>query len=193
MDREYASSRNQFKLPPLAKAIKEAQRLNCDICGRDISGEAFKVRVEGAKLLVCSRCQRLGKPYEEEPVAKRPIARPNISPRIVQRRAPELPRGMEEFDIAEDYAEQVRHQRMKLGLSQEELAKRVKEKLSFIQKVETGKMTPDTKLCRQLEHELKIKLLVPRKDATDVPKTSALSEVTLGDIIRVKGKSKPAL
>jgi putative transcription factor len=171
----------------------EAQLLNCEICGREISGQAFKVKVEGAKLLVCSRCQRLGKPYVEEPAVKRPLARGALAPRVVRRRAPELPRGMDETDIAEDCADRVRRQRMKLGLSQDELAKSVKEKLSVIQKIETGKMTPDTKLCRELEHELKIKLLVPRKEISEVPKTAPPAEVTLGDIMRIKGKSKPGV
>lgn len=102
-----------------------------------------------------------------------------------------MPRGMEESEVADDYSTLVRRQRMKLGLSQEELAKRVKAKLSVLQKIETGKMAPDTKLCRELEHELRIKLLVPRKETT-VPKMAAPAEVTLGDIIRIKGKLKPS-
>lgn len=142
-------------------------------------------------MLVCGRCQRLGTPYVEEPTIIRTPTRIPPSPRGVARRAPELPRGMEELDITEDCADRVRHQRMKLGLSQEELAKRVKEKLSVIQKIETGKMSPDTKLCRALEHELRIKLLVPRKEITDVPKAAPPAEVTLGDIMRIKGKPKP--
>ena len=144
--------------------------------------------VEGAKMLVCGRCQRLGKPYEEEPAPKIPQPRGAVSPRVTQRRAPDLPRGMDETDIVEDCADRVRRQRMKLGLSQDQLAKSVKEKLSVIQKIEIGKMTPDTRLCRALEHELKIKLLVPHKELSDVPKTAAPTEVTLGDIMRVKGK-----
>ncbi len=59
---------------------------------------------------------------------------------------------MDETDIVEDCADRVRRQRMKLGLSQDQLAKSVKEKLSVIQKIEIGKMTPDTRLCRALEH-----------------------------------------
>jgi putative transcription factor len=98
---------------------------------------------------------------------------------------------MGQYDLAEDLAERVRKYRMKLALSQEELAKRVKERLSVIQKIETGKMTPDMRLCRALEHELKVKLLVPHTEA-DVPKSVAPSEVTLGDIVRVKDKSKTA-
>ena len=166
--------------------------MNCDICGRDISGQAFKVKVEGAKMLVCGRCQRLGTPYVDEPTITPALPR-RAAPVLkgvpgVTRRAPELPRGMEQFDIVEDFAERVRHHRMKLALSQEELARRVKEKLSVIQKIETSKMAPDTKLCRALEHELRIKLLVPRKEITDVPKTAPPAEVTLGDIVSYKGK-----
>jgi putative transcription factor len=102
-----------------------------------------------------------------------------------------LPKEIDELDLADDYSARVRDRRMKLGLSQEELAKRVKEKLSVIQKIETGKMAPNTRLCRELEHELRVKLLVPRKEAV-VPTTTP-TEVTLGDIIRIKGKSKADL
>lgn len=143
-------------------------------------------------MLVCSSCQHLGKPYQEEPsVPMRPFAPTRLRmPKTIHRRAPELPRGMEESEVAEDYSKLVRSHRMKMGLSQEELARRVKERLSVIQKIETGKIAPDSRLCRELEHELRIKLLVPRT-ATPAPKMAAPAEVTLGDIVRVKGKQKP--
>ena len=174
--------------------------MNCDICGREITGQAFKVRVEGAKMLVCAKCQQLGKPYAED-AAPRPPRRPSTSAITMsgpisrpgpRRRVAELPKEMDELDIAEDYPARVRDRRMKIGLSQEELAKRVKEKLSVIQKVETGKMAPNSRLCRELEHELKVKLLVPLKEAA-LPKAAAPAEVTLGDIIRIKGKPNPDL
>ena len=133
--------------------------MNCDICGRVITGPAFRVLVEGAKMLVCSSCQHLGKPYYEEPAA-RPFTPKLRMPRTTYHKAPELPRGMEESEVAEDYQNLVRSKRMKMGLSQEELAKRVKERLTVIQKIEIGKIAPDSKLCRELEHELRIKLLV---------------------------------
>ena len=97
---------------------------------------------------------------------------------------------MDQFDLVDDIAQRVRKNRAKLGLSQEDLAKRVKEKLSVIQKIETGKITPDIRLCRELEHELKVKLLVPHTEIEDVPKGSPPSEVTLGDIIKIKDKTK---
>jgi len=165
--------------------------LNCDICGRPIVGQAYKVKVEGAKMLVCRSCQALGKPYQDDPIARPSPAsytRPFRLPKIPAKRPAELPREIEELDVAENFSDLVRKARMKIGWSQEELARKVKEKLSVIQKIETGKITPETQLCRQLQHELKIKLLVPRKE-TPPPKISAPAEVTLGDIVKIKGKA----
>ena len=159
-------------------------------------GQAFKVKVEGAKMLVCRSCQGLGKPYQEEPMA-RPSPPPSFAGRVRLSRIPvkrptELPKEIDELDVAENFAALVRKARMKLGWSQEDLATKVKEKLSVIQKIETGKITPDTQLCRQLQHELRIKLLVPRKE-TPPPKISAPAEVTLGDIVKIKGKADSSL
>jgi len=140
-------------------------------------------------MLVCSNCQSLGKPYKEEPKPQSPVVR-GTAFLPTRKRTTELPREMGQYDLAEDLAERVRKYRMKLALSQEELAKRVKERLSVIQKIEIGKMTPDMRLCRALEHELKVKLLVPHTETAEVPKSAAPSEVTLGDIVRVKDKSK---
>jgi len=97
---------------------------------------------------------------------------------------------MDQFDLVDEIPRKVRTYRAKLGLSQEDLAKRVKEKLSVIQKIETGKITPDIRLCRELEHELKVKLLLPHTETEDVPKGPPPSEVTLGDIIKIKDKKK---
>ena len=138
-------------------------------------------------MLVCGGCQRLGKPYREDPVPHQPVPGMIRMPRMTQHKTPQLPKEMEELEVAENFPDLVRKRRMKLGLSQEDLAMRVREKLSVIQKIETGKMAPDTRLCRELQHELKIKLLVPRKEEP-TPKSSAPAEVTLGDIIKIRNK-----
>ena len=151
-------------------------------------GQAFRVKVEGAKMLVCRNCQTLGEPYQEDPPPQRPRTTSFVRlPRPIERRPTELPKEIQELDIAENFSDLVRKRRMKLGWSQEELARKVKEKLSVIQKIETAKITPDTQLCRQLQHELKIKLLVPRKEVP-TPKTPTPAEVTLGDIVKIKGR-----
>jgi len=151
-------------------------------------------------MLVCHVCQKLGKPYEEERVQPpqsqhqsqhqvRGVTVPR-APTIPARRKAELPKEMDQVDLVEDIGARVRKYRTKLGLSQEDLATRVKEKLSVIQKIETGKITPDIRLCRELEHELKVKLLAPPTETEEVPKGPPPSEVTLGDIIKIKDKTK---
>ena len=170
--------------------------LNCDICGREIGGQAFRIEVEGAKMLVCHVCQKLGKPYEEEqlpsPRPQHQTRSPGVphTPTPLSKRKVELPKEMAQVDLVEDIAQKVRVNRAKLGLSQEDLAKRVKEKLSVIQKIETGKIDPDIRLCRELEHELKVKLLIPHIETEEMPKGPPPSEVTLGDIIKIKDKTK---
>jgi len=170
--------------------------LNCDICGRQIDGQPFKVVVEGARMLVCRKCQALGEPYQDEtPAVPRsqiittgPVAPVRIR-RAPPRKSAEFPKDMGELEVADNFPEIIRKRRMKLGLSQDELANRVKEKLSVIQKIETGKVAPNTRLCRLLEHELKVKLLVPLKES-EIPKSTAPTEVTLGDIVKIRGKSE---
>ena len=169
--------------------------MNCDICGRQIDGQSFKVVVEGAKMLVCRKCQALGEPYQDDTPA---VPRPQIVitgpvgpvriPRAPQRKSDGLPKDVDELEVTDNFPEIIRKRRMKLGLSQDELANRVKEKLSVIQKIETGKVAPNTRLCKLLEHELKVKLLVPLKE-TEIPKSTAPTEVTLGDIVKIRGKS----
>jgi putative transcription factor len=146
--------------------------------------------VEGAKMLVCSRCQKLGEPYKEEaPPPQRPtMSYVRVHP-TPQRKPAELPKEVGELEVADNFSEIIRKRRMKLGLSQDELAKRISQKLSLIQKIETGSFVPDTRLCRLVEHELKVKLLVPLKEA-ELPKNPVQSEVTLGDIVKIKGKTK---
>ena len=154
----------------------------------------MRVIIEGAKLVVCSDCGRLGKETWEPARPRTAIARPIFKPKPKQQ---DLPREVAEYELPEDFARRVRAAREKLALTQEGLAKRVKERLSIIQKVESGKIIPTMKLSRYLEHVLRVKLLVPRKEPTGFESQAAPpSELTLGDLVQFKQKSdkeKPQL
>jgi len=99
------------------------------------------------------------------------------------------PREVQELDLAENYPQIIQKARRKNDLSQEELALKVKERLSIIQKIELGKMAPDIRLAKTLEHVLRVKLLVPRTEppAPKLPET-ATREVTLADVARIRNK-----
>ena len=85
----------------------------------------------------------------------------------------------------------VRRAREKLGLTHEELGKRIKEKVSVLKKIETRKIRPDNRLAAKLEHALRIKLLVPASEGnvptTSIPRQSS-RPLTLGDLIQLGSK-----
>ena len=113
------------------------------------------------------------------------VARP-VPSKPADRRAP---REVQELDIADNYPQIIQKARRKHGLSQEDLAMKVKERLSVIQKIELGKMVPNVRLAKELEHVLRIKLLVLTSEPP-VPKLtpSATKEVTLADVARIRSK-----
>jgi len=98
-------------------------------------------------------------------------------------------------EIVEDYDSKIRQARESLGLSHEELGKKINEKASVLSKLETRKMKPNNVLVTKLEHVLKLKLLVPIKEekiSQGFPK-SPNRETTLGDLIKLskKGEEEP--
>jgi putative transcription factor len=151
--------------------------------------------IEGAKLTVCIECAKLGKPYYGEPKLK--IAVPRLKatsvPLRVQTRKTQAPTVDTSLELVEGFDVTIRQAREKLGLSHEELGKRINEKVSLLRKIETGKMTPDNRLATMLEHALKIKLIVPAKEEK-VPHAkmakTASRELTLGDLIQLEKKGR---
>ncbi|MEM3564990.1 MAG: multiprotein-bridging factor 1 family protein, partial [Candidatus Jordarchaeaceae archaeon] len=93
-------------------------------------------------------------------------------------------------DLVEDYAYKIRRAREGKGLSHEELAKKINERVTIIKKIETGKMQPSLALVKKLEKELQINL-TEKSDSKIMTTTSKdqSKELTLGDIIKIKKKS----
>ena len=94
-------------------------------------------------------------------------------------------------EMVEGYGSQIRKAREKLGLSHEDLGRKINEKASVLKKLETSKMAPNDMLVTKLEHVLKIKLLAPiseEKTAPEAPKMAS-RELTLGDLIQFDKKS----
>lgn len=175
--------------------------LNCDICGRQIRGKPNRIIVEGAKMMACESCARLGTPYQEPKLSPQTASAAGMNAATVVRRpffsraAPALPadrrapRELQGLDLADNYSQIIQKARRKHNLTQEELAMKVKERVSIIQKMELGKMAPDMRLARTIEHVLRVKLLVPRTElpAPKVP-TTATKEVTLADVAKIRKK-----
>ena len=80
-----------------------------------------------------------------------------------------------------------------MELSHEDLGRKIREKVSLIRKIESGKMIPDLAVAEKLEHALKIKLRVPASEPKVQPAISSKPlGTTLGDLIQFKVKDKEA-
>ena len=144
--------------------------------------------MEGARLIVCQQCSSLGTQLPSFPdKPRRPLVAPSHTHAPIER----LPKAIEESDLVEEYSSIIKEGREKLGLSQQDLAFKAKEKLTMIQKIEIGKMLPTMRLTKELEHILRVRLLVPR-DEIELPapprRPSPSPGVTLGDVALVRHK-----
>ncbi|MEN2974065.1 MAG: helix-turn-helix domain-containing protein [Candidatus Caldarchaeales archaeon] len=68
---------------------------------------------------------------------------------------------VEEFEYVEDFGRLIREARERMGLTQEEFAKQLNEKVTIIKKIEAGEFNPSIELSKKIERLLKIKILVP--------------------------------
>jgi putative transcription factor len=141
---------------------------------------------------VCTECSKHGKIICGEITQE--TARKPFAPILAKRQAPRATVDTTR-EIVEGYDSKIRQAREKLGISHEELGKKINEKASVLRKIETGKMTPNNQLVIKLEHTLKIKLLVPvveEKTPQQIPKAQN-RELTLGDLMQLdkKGTEEP--
>jgi len=163
--------------------------MRCEVCGRRIIGPPYKAMIEGAKMLVCNECSKLGSVYWEaktEPRMKK-VSKRLPQPIIAPRRQPPIT-VEESVELIEDFGAKVRQAREKLGISHKDLGKKLSEKVSVLRKIESGKMTPNNLLIEKLQHALKLKLLVPVSEPKVPSKVLASrpSVPTLGDLVQMK-------
>ena len=171
-----------------------------------MKGHGRNVTIEGASMSVCPQCAaKFG--GQSTPSQSRSSSAPRTRPSWVggpERPAPTQPRRstapkpkprpksgvlLDEMELIEDYAKAIREARQKKGLSQEELAQKIGERISTLQSIESGRLKPIGKTIRGLERELEISLLEAVGTAPiKVSKGKAGAGPTLGDRVVVKRK-----
>ena len=128
----------------------------CEVCGGPMRTGPNKVEIDGAIMVVCMGCSKLGRAVGGAIVRE-------ARPRPIQagfRPAPAVV-AETEYDIDPEYNVKIRQAREKMGLSQEDLGRILNEKPSVIRMVESKKLKPDAALTRKLTHQLKVTLMVP--------------------------------
>ena len=163
--------------------------MECEICGKPVpENNPIRAKIEGSVMVVCKECSKLGtiqkappKPkFRQQPKGKKQNKTPNRN----------YSRNDEPTEeLIEDFEMEIRKARESKNWSREDLGKKINERVSVITRIETGKMTPDTKLTRKLEKALNVKLL-EKVDNVDLNQfiSSSSGERTLGNIMKIKRK-----
>ncbi len=165
--------------------------MRCEVCGRKIIGPPYKKIIEGANMLVCGECAKLGSVTWEaktEPRMKKVARRLPQQLTVAPRKQPPITVD-ESMELVDDFGGKIRRARETLGMSHEDLGKKISEKVSVLRKIETSKMTPNNLLTEKLQHALRIKLMVPVSEPKVPAKalaTSRPSAPTLGDLVIMK-------
>ena len=131
--------------------------MNCEICGKPIEGKPIRTKIDGSVLEVCKECSKFGRVQKDTPLERKFVSRnkkgnPQKRPQArqnVQRRREE---PMDE--LVEDYNVIIRKARESKGWTREELGAKMYEKVSVINRIESGKMEPNVKLAKKFDYFL---------------------------------------
>ena len=170
--------------------------MQCEMCGETIRGMAKLVRVEGAELQVCSRCEKYGTAVQQP--KRSDIRRPVVAAGPAARTAPvqgPAYRKRDMFDymggeIVDDYAARIRHARQEKGLSQKELALQMMERELLVKKIEKGELVPEEAVRKKLEKALGIRLLELTVAESEKKASADVMAPTLGDVTVIRKVKK---
>ncbi|MEK6974481.1 MAG: multiprotein bridging factor aMBF1 [Nanoarchaeota archaeon] len=146
---------------------------NCEMCGS--TRNLTNAIVEGVSLIVCENCAKFGKVIVARKTEKSSYEKKSftVEPQIV-------------YEIVSDYYTKIKEARERMNLRQEELALKISEKTSEIHNLESGKIKLSFQLARKLEKFLNIAIIEQLKDEKPTKINFKDSNVTIGDIIKLK-------
>jgi putative transcription factor len=160
----------------------------CEMCGAEVP-KLKKIIIEGSNLSVCQKCTKFGRDYTKKRGVEDITYTTTISERLERREKRRKTKDVFEQsqdELALDYPRRIRRARASLGMSQEDLAKKINEKKSLVAKLENGDMIPDEKLVKKLETALDISLK-EKVSSVEPPKSSeARRGLTLGDFLKIE-------
>lgn len=150
--------------------------MNCEMCGKKTE-DIYRTNIEGVEMKVCGGCSKYGKVLGS---AKKESPKKQVNARVQEAIAERVE------VVVPDYSEILRKTRERLGMKQEDFAKKVNEKESQIHKMETGSIMPDLKTAKKLEKMLQIRLVEEYVERQNPVVKSKESIMTLGDMIKIK-------
>lgn len=152
----------------------------CEICGRDAA--LCGCVIEGCTMSVCNVCCKYG-----EKVSDFSMPKTGKKANVKKENARASMKSAEtEILVCSGAGKKIKDARERKGLTQEQLAKAVAEKLSVIQRIESGHMSPAITMAEKLEKFLSIKILEEVETAEISKEASEDEGFTIGDLIKKK-------
>ncbi len=144
--------------------------MNCELCGFN-DKKFFEVDIEGSKMVVCTECAKSGKVIKELSDESAPVIK-----------------SEREVSFVTDYEKVLSSAAAGKHITVAEIADKLKESPSTLDKIFSGKILPSEELSRKLEKLLDIKLF---ESITYKQKTKAKdANLTIGDVVEIKHKQR---
>ncbi|RQG96258.1 multiprotein bridging factor aMBF1 [Natrarchaeobius oligotrophus] len=175
--------------------------VQCEMCGAETSSPKT-IKVEGAKLDVCSNCTDFGTEVKQTSTSSTSTkystssssgnsSASSSSTSSTSSGGSSAPRSdmFDDMDeLVTDYDDRVRDAREDEGLSQSDLANELNEKASLIRKIERGDTLPSDRVQSKLERFLDIDLSAEGSTGDDSEWSggSSSGSYTLGDVVKRK-------
>jgi putative transcription factor len=133
----------------------------CELCGNSIQIPK-NVIIEGSIFNVCLSCSKRGKPYEPTQTSKKTFSPKKGSAPLPQKKPiksySKTIQIIDEKVLRPDFGTIIREARMKKGITQENVANQISEKITLYKKIETGGIKPNEILSKKLERALGVQL-----------------------------------
>ncbi len=159
--------------------------MECEVCGFD-SNELLEVIFEGQRVYACKKCIRQ---YNLTVVRKKSLVSKKYLRRVHSYKKDRITLSGD-YDLIPNYGNIIKSAREKVGYTQEELARKIGVKLSYMKKVEQGRLFPELSIARKLEKLLGVKLVLQSeevgefKEMKEVIEHQGQEDFTIGDLLR---------
>lgn len=171
----------------------------CEICGA-VTNEVFNVINEGRRGKACLNCiEKYNLIIIKSKGMTLPTKRRYIklesksSSKMSKRKTGGFFKINDEYDLIDNYGEIIKARREELGLTQNDLARELKIKVSYVKKIEAGIIPPSYELARDIERLLGIKIIVKRVDEKEevvIVSNNKNVGFTIGDFIRMRDENE---
>ena len=154
---------------------------SCELCGR--KDAIYSSEIEGTVMKVCEDCAKFGK------------TRGKAQTKIVIKESKKLDIKEPTYIFFQGYGAILKNAREKMGLKQEELAKKINERESTLHQLESEHFKPSVDLARKLEKTLHVHIMEEIKDEENKQSSGTSNSAsssqkkssegfTLGDMIK---------